>query len=131
MLLVSLMGISVYFISAWLIMYIAPLSRFTIIEVSSLWSNQAFLQRLYEQGLSKAKKYEDSGNTHEAFQVYQALKEDYSDMAEVSESEARAAQIESNPAFKMKHEQKRQALEEELRLIRDRRENFWKLKENL
>ncbi len=93
--------------------------------------DQAFLQQLYERALRQAKKYEDSGNTYEAFQIYQALREDFSGLAETSAAEAKAAQIESDPAFKKRQEQERRAFEEESKLIKDIREKFWKLKENI
>jgi len=93
--------------------------------------NPAFLQRLYEKGLGRAANYEDSDNTHEAYQLYLALREDFSGMLDISGAEAKAVQIESDPSFRKKQEQEKQVLEEELRLIKDLREKFWKLKKTI
>jgi hypothetical protein len=93
--------------------------------------DKAFLEFLFKQGLNQAKHYEDSGNTLAAFQIYEALREDFSGTVDVSETEAKAAQIKSDPAFKIMQKQETEALEEELKLINDLRKNFWKLKENI
>jgi tetratricopeptide (TPR) repeat protein len=91
----------------------------------------AYIEQLYKQGLSKAKKYVDSGNTHEAFQIYEALREEFSDWVDVSEADDKAIKIKEDPNFKLNQKQERQALEEELRLIGEMRENFWNLKKNI
>ena len=101
------------------------------IEAGKKEKDSAFLQRLYEKGLGRAANYEDSSNTHEAFQVYRGLKDDFSGMLDISRAEAKASQIESDPDFKKKQEQEKQALEEELILMKDLKEKFWKLKKNI
>lgn len=93
--------------------------------------NQAFIKQLYEQGLNKAKKLCDSGNIHEAFQIYKALTEEFAGLTDVSEAENETAKIKEDPVFKTDLEREEQALEEELRLIKDMRENFWNLKKNI
>lgn len=93
--------------------------------------DEVSLEYLFKQGINKATRFVNSGNTYEALQIYEALGEDFSGLVDVAEAEAKAAQIKSDPAFKIKQEQERQSFEEELRLIKDIRENFWKLKEKI